>query len=428
MKKSFFIGIILISIIFRWLSNDKVYAASFNPEKQTEKFLTAVQKNDFKTIFEMTYYYQTELAQIRSNNPKALWQKLTAEYYEFKKNAFLGKKEESLTDAWIRFGGELFGTPTDPVENVRTLMNLLTLSSKWKVIESKKEKHYDQWSGRQFDIFVVYVSLGYKIIEESPLIGSKVLKEAILSFVLDATAGLYMRSSRVGKGDVYWGGDPSIDMRVARHLATHGLVNDSISILEALQGKETLNNEGKILLASLYFERVRKEAIVKYHSGYSGFDKYTNYNWKKDIDKAIALSPIFRNEWVAFLVVLMLENLNSEFGRYSGGEETVNYVAKVATDYSQGYPELEKMVYRQKFDLASIYISWAKASKLYQAYEEHIKKALSLLPGDESMKRLAAEAIKHLINKQVQEGGPYVDSNIRQAREFAESLGINLGP
>lgn len=207
MRWSFSIRIIfvgIVSIIFWGLSGGAVYGATVNPENQTEKFLMAVQKKDFKSIFDITYYYQMELSQIKSNNPKVLWQKLTTEYYESKKKVFFEKKDESLTDAWILFGGELFGTPTDPIENLRALMNLLTPSSKWKVIESRKEKHLDRWSGREYDVYLVYVSLGYKTLDESPLIGSKKLKEAILSFVLDAEKGLYMRSSRAVKGDVYW--------------------------------------------------------------------------------------------------------------------------------------------------------------------------------------------------------------------------------
>jgi hypothetical protein len=151
MRRLFWVNLIICSIVLWRLSGSIAYCAIFspNPEKQTEKFLTAVQKKDFKTIFEMTYYYQMELAQIKSNNPKALWQKLTTEYYESKKNALFSRKEESLTDAWVRFGGELFGTPTDPVENIRALMGLLTQSCKWRIIESKKEKHHDQWTGRQ---------------------------------------------------------------------------------------------------------------------------------------------------------------------------------------------------------------------------------------------------------------------------------------
>jgi len=199
MKKLF-----ILIIAFLFISDFGYGLAASGPERQVEKFLTAIQKKDFKTIFDMTYYYQMELAQIKSNNPKALQQKLTTEYYESKKNALFTEKKESFTDAWIRFGGEVFGTSTDPVENIRELMALLTPPNKWKVIESKREKRHDAWSGRELDVSVVYVSLSYKSVEESPLISSKLLKEAILSFVLDEKTGLYLRSSRIKKGDVYW--------------------------------------------------------------------------------------------------------------------------------------------------------------------------------------------------------------------------------
>lgn len=36
-------------------------SCSTSPTKQVNQFLFAVQKNDFKTIFNTTYYYQIEL-------------------------------------------------------------------------------------------------------------------------------------------------------------------------------------------------------------------------------------------------------------------------------------------------------------------------------------------------------------------------------
>lgn len=197
---------LIISIITLSISILASACAIFgsNPEKQLEKFLTAVQKKDFKTIFDNTYYYQMELSKIKSNNPKSLWQKLTTEYYESKKKALFKEEKESLTDAWIRFGGNLFDTPTDPIENIRALMSLLNPPNKWKLLETKNERRTDQWDLSQRDVFVVYVSLNYNTVENSPLIDSKLLKETIISFDMDAKTGLYMRSNRVGRGDVYW--------------------------------------------------------------------------------------------------------------------------------------------------------------------------------------------------------------------------------
>lgn len=436
MKKYFLIGIIFINIIFIWLSKGGVYAASFNPEKQTEKFLTAVKKNDFKTIFEMTYYYQTELAQIRSNNPKALWQKLTIEYYESKKNAFFGKKEESLTDAWVRFGGELFGTPTDPVENVRTLMNLLTPSSKWKVLESKRERHFDQWSGRQIDVFVVYVSLGYKTVENSPLIGSKVLKEAILGFILEAKTVLYMRSSRVVKGDVYWGGDPTTDVAVASKLLSHGLHDNSISILEGLQAKRAMGEKVAELLAIAYYERAKKNSFEAYGDGFIGFKKYTDYKWRTDIERAISLNSEIRAGWIAILAKFMRINLTKKFGQYTDGYGTVNSIAKVAMEFARGYPELENQIYPLTLDLARIYVSWAEyeAGKMdFHFLFAYLNLALSLLPDDSNVKREALnKAIKPYLSNFIKLPETYkgweMIGNVEKILDYFAEWKIGLEP
>lgn len=66
--------------------------ASAGPSSQVDKFLSAAKKRDIKTIFDNTYYYQSQLSQIKQNNPKALWAKITSEYYETKKRA-LGNKD-----------------------------------------------------------------------------------------------------------------------------------------------------------------------------------------------------------------------------------------------------------------------------------------------------------------------------------------------
>ncbi|MFQ6083956.1 MAG: type 4a pilus biogenesis protein PilO [Candidatus Aminicenantia bacterium] len=173
---------------------------NFNPEKRVEKFLKAVKDKDFKTIFDTTYYYQMELSQIKSNNPKVLWEKLITEYYESKKNAVLkGEKKSSIFDSTSPFAFII-----EPTKDIRALMNLLNPPCKWKVIETRRELKRDESSGRQYDVFEVYVSLNYPKVEESPLIDSKLLKERIWSIYMDAKTGLYIRHYYVAEGDVYW--------------------------------------------------------------------------------------------------------------------------------------------------------------------------------------------------------------------------------
>ncbi len=173
-------------------------------EKQAERFLTAIQKKDFKTIFDASHFYQTELAHILASNPKVLSQKLTTEYYEAKRRA-LFNETETFPQAYIRQAEAVLGAPSDPAPGLRALMSLLAPSSQRKVIESKREARVDMWSGRTLEVFVVYVSVVYNAPDESPLLEWRLLKEGILVLVLDAKTGWYMGSALIKKGNVFWG-------------------------------------------------------------------------------------------------------------------------------------------------------------------------------------------------------------------------------
>ncbi len=432
-RKLRLISIVFISAIFLTLSKTWVYCGTSPPEKQVEKLLSAVQKKDFKTIFDISYYYQMELSQIRSKNPKVLWQKLTTEYYESKKKAFLEQDREDIVKSVERFGEAMFGFLTDPADHIRALMNVLKESSKWKIIESKREKHFDQFHGREYDVFVVYTSLSYRTVEESPLIDSKFLKEAILGFMMDAKTGLYMRSARIGKGDVYWGGDPSTDFLIAKSLAKYGLWDDSIKILEDLEKRGILGKEGKGLLASTYFYRVDKsKGFVRYTGDFYGLN-----DWRPDIEKAIALDRsqnLIREMWVKLLASYMRLNLKSNFGQYSRGEEIVNEIAKAATEFSRGFPELEKLVYKPKLDLANIYIHWAKHDKNLQFISKYLRYALELLPNDPSIKHSSKEILKTIIDIEVKKAATqpsFVFMELHYMMEVLEvfdSLRLSLDP
>ena len=185
-------------------ASQKIFKSkNFSPEKRVEKFLKAVKEKDFKTIFAATYYYQMKLSEIKSNNPKILWEKSTTEYYEAEKNAVLkGEKKSSLFNWSSPFTSFTF--IIKPTKDIHALMNSLNSSGKWKVIETTRKLERDESSGRQYDVFKVYVSLNYPKVDESPLINGKLLKKRILSIYLDAKTGLYIRHYYVEKGDVYW--------------------------------------------------------------------------------------------------------------------------------------------------------------------------------------------------------------------------------
>jgi len=182
-------------------ASQKIFKSkNFSPEKRVEKFLKAVKEKDFKTIFAATYYYQMKLSEIKSSNPKVLWEKLTTEYYESEKNAVIkGEKKSSFFGSTSHFTFII-----EPTKDIRALMNTLNTPCKWKVIETTRKLMPDVFSGRQYDVFKVYVSLNYPKIDESPLINGKLLKKRIWSLYIDAKTGLYIKYYYLEKGDVYW--------------------------------------------------------------------------------------------------------------------------------------------------------------------------------------------------------------------------------
>lgn len=420
MRKSFCINTTFATIVILVLSGSLVYGA-VSPETETAKFLTAVQKKDFKTIFDTTHYYQLELSQIRSANPKALWVKLTAEYYEAEKKAFLEPRE----DYWRRFL-KMATIPNDSRVNIRVLATLLTPSAIWKVSESKKERRFDTWSGREYDVFVVYVTLKFKTVGESPLIGSKVLKETIIGVLLDAKTGLYVQSSRYERGDSYWGGDPLTDFAVARKLYFAGLLDDSIGLFKNLRAKGALDQQGRKLLADAYFSRVSKQGFVNYNHRFFGLQNpkstMSSYTWQPDIGEAISLDEAVRKRWVNLLSDVMQANL--KVGEMGG--HTVE-IATVAKEFSRGYPELESRIQKPIVDLAGMYIDQAKRKDDFQI-EGDLKTAVSLSPEEKSIRRAAAEEIKQRINRASQVGGYDAPAKLKILRQLAESLGLSLEP
>jgi len=199
------------------LSLSSHVSAAVNPEKQAEKFLTAFQKKDFKTLTDMTYFYQVQLrkhndglqrgiAEIEAKNPKVLWPKLTKEFKEIEEAKWTNFEtffKRTLTEreavAW-----QVFSAPTSKF----SLMDFFMPPNSWKVIESRKKKQ--RVDGQNRDVNVVYVSIKYKKVEESPLASGRLLKEAIITLSFDVKTGQLLEppQSHHPTGDVYWDNAP----------------------------------------------------------------------------------------------------------------------------------------------------------------------------------------------------------------------------
>jgi tetratricopeptide (TPR) repeat protein len=130
-------------------------------------------------------------------------------------------------------------------------------------------------------------------------------------------------------------------------------------------------------------------------------------------------------------------NLKSEFARYSGGDEQVVYVAKVATEYSRGYQELEILIHGPMLALANIYVNRAQHEPNHSDYfiTKYLITALSLLPDDMSIKQATIEIIKTWVvrffkNRPDAPSPAFVgaDKSLVNILEYFDSLKMDLEP
>ncbi len=145
------------------------------------RFIKAMQNKDFKTIVDLTYSYQVQLDAIRQQNPRALWERKTQEFYH--------KKVGTLTQESSFWGNYSlgFGTLTgDPAQNFRIITSFLPQWSGWQISETR----YDTVTNMNLERFAqvtVYVMVEYPLkegMQVPPLLGQKFLKSTMLKFEL----------------------------------------------------------------------------------------------------------------------------------------------------------------------------------------------------------------------------------------------------
>jgi hypothetical protein len=137
------------------------------------RYIQAIQKRDFKTVIDLTYQYQQEVAQIKAQNPQVLWPKLIGEYYKNKESTF--SQEALLPSTCI-----------------------------WTISETRRERRANPENLQQYNQESIYVTADYPSWQDAPLIGNRLLKQTILQFTVEADAQLVLGIARVAAADVYW--------------------------------------------------------------------------------------------------------------------------------------------------------------------------------------------------------------------------------
>lgn len=155
------------------------------------RYIEALQKRDFRTVIDLTYRYQQEVAQLQAGNPQVLWPKVTEDYYSRRIKSFEGDPNPLAT-----FQEGIAGLGGDPTGNIRAISRLLPLSCRWKLLETRAD--------RERQLVGVYISLSYPSFETSPVIERRFLQSAILEVEVEPSSGLVVFLSRVTEGDTYW--------------------------------------------------------------------------------------------------------------------------------------------------------------------------------------------------------------------------------
>lgn len=181
-------------------ASSKILAQTNAGSAAATRYIEALQKGDFRTVIDLSYGYQAEIAQIKAQNPQVLWPKLTNQYYSAKIDA-LSKKPDASGTYLATF---LQGMTGDPAQQIQFMQNMVLPNAKWKVTETRTEHVQDQFDGHEYDRTVVYITVTFPTLNDSPFVDGEFLKETILEVDLNAKLQQIMRVGRVAQGDTPW--------------------------------------------------------------------------------------------------------------------------------------------------------------------------------------------------------------------------------
>src|ERR1035437_1392864 len=138
------------------------------------RYIAAVGVRDLKTIIDLSYSNQDEIATIKAQNPQILWPKLIKEYYDAR---------------------------TSPVPKTLSIAGLDLTNAKWSISETRTSHVEDSIQFGPYDRTVVYVLVDYPSVKDAAYIGGKFLKETILQFEINSKSQLVMGAERLPQGD-----------------------------------------------------------------------------------------------------------------------------------------------------------------------------------------------------------------------------------
>lgn len=133
-----------------------------SPTTTVTKYIQALQAKDRKTITRLAHDVEREIADIKARNPQGPWHNLIAAHYV----ALARETAQRLDDGTVA---------------------LFTPGASWKITGSRKEGQAT----------IVYVTIKYPKIEDSPYLGGQFAEEATVVFTLVTSSNLVRDITRV---------------------------------------------------------------------------------------------------------------------------------------------------------------------------------------------------------------------------------------
>lgn len=348
------------------------------------KYIGALQRHDFTTVIDLTQHYQREVAQLRNGNPQVLWPKVVGEYYQ--------NTTKRLTQAqtyWVDYGETLSAMWGDPTQGIHATTGLLPPSCKPNITETRPSQ----------DGITVYVTVGYPIISDAPVVGSQLLQHTILQFQLESRTNLVISVQRVAQADTFWAGGPDVRLAMAKRFFGVGLWDAAISQLES---QNSISGEAQSVLGSAYFQRVANKCFdTMTNTSSSGPKKYRQFNGsdqcRADVKKALTLKPDLRKDWVNKLLSEGSVSLEA------GALDAASSLGTMASEATAGDHQLEDQVAKLRQEVAVQYLNWAVEAFAHAGngdsifVQQYVRNAVQLSP--DLMQRKGLQVMKENIKE-----------------------------
>lgn len=240
--------VLFVASILILTFSQSAYSKDVDPKKQANKLITALQNDDFETVFKMNYEYVLAANVMKAENPDFLFKKKLSEFYDKSRKEF----------------HEGSGLP-----------RYFPPKCNWKVIEVQRKKLPVAYIKGLTDVYSVYVSVSYGDIASSPI--QKVnslpdlyspIKNTVVELAFISGNGLFVGSTLITDATVSW----SLPVRINDVKYEYGVnnVNPALIISFSVDGGNPQWVGGKTPYKyNVVINNMDLDSFISKYNGYS---------------------------------------------------------------------------------------------------------------------------------------------------------------